>query len=138
MDITLVGTTVKKINAGTGTGSIFNIVFQNAKDAIIDTEHVLMVFCSWRLSNSNKIICTSREDEQTIQSELSKLLDLTAKHLKIKKFNDVSIAFDLGYKLDVFCDSIVNSDPDFDSDWFISNSNGVTSSLNGIIEFEKK
>lgn len=85
-----------------------------------DGEFGLFVWCAWRLDGTDGPL-TSWDD---VDENASRLLDTLAgqkiTNVKVEPPSwDLTIAFDRGYKLKVFCDHVIG-DPRFDGNWDLS------------------
>ena len=114
--------------AGAGTGSIVHLGFGKKKlrarpltnphlskdEQMFDAEIGLMIYCSWRLSKSGKILCgwtDSNESGGDMLKGLSLLRDKQVIDIHIGKIGyDLNIYFDDNICLQLFCDVTDNYD----------------------------
>jgi hypothetical protein len=67
--------------------------------------------CAWRLDHSKKMICTWRENEETIAVRMKYLEGLRIIGIDIlNEANDLRIQFEEEYVLTLFCDQLGGSD----------------------------
>ncbi len=114
--------------AGINTGSVVSFdfgkitkmpfEFQKNK-AHFRGEICMMVCCPWRIESDTNIVCGSGDSNEKKGPMIKGLDDLKGKYVQEIMFNtflDISIVFEGGYVLKVFCDNI--SDDDYESCYF--------------------
>lgn len=89
---------------------------QELRDYI--SEWGLLIWCSWRLTRSNKIVLTSDDcDNNTgLVSDLSVLVGKTLVGIRQTPMLDLALTFSSRWKLDVFCSNGVKQ-PSLDTNW---------------------
>jgi len=119
---------VLKVNAGGSTGSIFsldigdNLIKEEKGGRIFyQGECVLMVYSTWRLfdTHSQKPITGCHEDsdlEGSMTLGLKGLLNDVIEKVLLTSFRDLSVVFQSGKVLSVFCD--LTSNVDAETNWF--------------------
>jgi hypothetical protein len=126
----LIGRPCWLIIAGKGTGSIVHLGFGdkyprdkplknpciNDDERLFKPEFSLMVYCAWRLSSLDRILCSWRSSNE-IGGEMISGLSL----LRFRRINDVSIrpitldldlTFEDNIHFQVFCDITTNDEAD--------------------------
>lgn len=139
----LAGKKVWDFRLGESTGSIISfecgeeIECENGgnEERKSEGKYSFMIYCSWKISNADKIITSWKDDIVLLKEGVLKLENLTISSIFIKESFDMLIEFEKGYRLQVFCDEGINSD--FDCNWFFRDSRKYYSiNNNGEIEIE--
>lgn len=119
----LVGTPCIGFAAGSGTGSVIDLVFGKKipRQKPIDNpflskvlrdnkgEYSLLIECVWRLETNKKVICGAWDDNSQngpMLKGLQKIVDHNVDFIHLSKPGlDLQIGFDNGFVLRIFCDS---------------------------------
>ncbi|RYY79730.1 MAG: hypothetical protein EOO69_05460 [Moraxellaceae bacterium] len=125
------------IIAGKGTGSIVSLGFgkkmlrkKNVKNPNLteeerkyDAEIILMVYCAWRVSSSNAVICSWRDSNNRngpMLNGLNLFRSSRVLRLNLNPINyDLKIHFDNGIVFEIFCDITDIDEGDDNYCWFM-------------------
>lgn len=123
------------IIAGAGTGSVVNLGFGDKRcrdrpiknpcltndERLYNPEYSIMIYCAWRLSSLDTIICSWRDSNEAGGVMLSGLALLRGKKLHeitIGKIGfDLTLYFEDDFCLQIFCD--VTNDYDADDNYVL-------------------
>ena len=124
----LVGLSVWAVVAGSGTGSVINLLFGEAirrstpisnptlpaKVRDHDASHSLFIRCVWRLDGESEVITGAWDDNQAGGPMLAGLTPLVGDRVKSvwlgRPAFDLDVLFESGKTLRVFCDQINSED----------------------------
>jgi len=129
----LVGLSVWAVVAGSGTGSVINVLFGEAirRSAPInnptlpakvrdhDASHSLFIQCVWRLDGESEVVTGAWDDNQPGGTMLEGLGPLVGDRVKSvwlgRPAFDLDVLFDSGKTLRIFCDQInvVDDSPNY-------------------------
>lgn len=98
-------------------------------------EYSFMVYSSWRICNTNKIITSWKDDTAMLKKGASEIEDLKILNVSVSEGFDLVLKLENEFSLHVFCDEGVNSD--FNCNWFFRDDQKYYSiNNNGEIEIE--
>lgn len=106
-----------RIQAGSGTGSIFTMEFKpTLKTDEPQSDFSLMVYCAWRIVKSGRIVCTWHEDaDANIVPALKTLEGTPVTKAILTEWGDLTVDFLNGHSLHIWNDA-----PFKDGDnWFV-------------------
>ncbi len=108
---------IDKIIAGGANGSI--ILFDLIKGS---DKYVLYIYCTWRLSLSDKILTGWNDSDTIFVKELHKLKGEIINVVTSSELGDFTLFFINGIKLEVFCDITSNiEDTSIEENWSLCN-----------------
>ena len=136
----LSGMQVTRVTAGGSTGSVFTLLMQRASVATNNTtailsEYEVMVKCSWRLDNVEKVLpITGWQEDSNVDGvmtlRLKTLVDDVISKAEISSFFDLEIIFESGKRMFVFCDITPYVDGNFN--WVLFTKEGHYSINTGL------
>lgn len=149
------GKTCWSVIAGSGTGSVVKLGFGGKKlkskpltnplleddERIFDPEVSIVIYCGWRLSKSDKIICGWRDSNEIsgdMLSGLNLLKDKKVIDYQLGKIGfDLDIYFDEDICIQLFCDQTNDYESDENYTLFVEHAI-CTVGLKGCLEFEER
>ncbi|ANO52659.1 hypothetical protein [Woeseia oceani] len=124
----LVGKDCRSVIYGAGTGSVAALGFGDRlrrikqlgnpnlseADRKFASELELTVYCSWRLSHNDRVVCSWRDNEDLpSRTGLGGLVGRGVEAAEVRPgTHDLEIIFDRGFRFQVFCDVTNNLDVD--------------------------
>jgi hypothetical protein len=112
-----VGQRIREVIAGGSNGS--TIILDTGNEGFS-----IFIYCSWRLSQRNRIIATSNDDSSPsghLTVGIMRLKENVIDSVKSNELYDINILFDHGFQLDVFAN--INADSSvsgYDENWCIA------------------
>ncbi len=79
-------------------------------------ENQLVVWCSWRMADSNGPMASSDSDRDTCEAAIGQVIGKTVRHVEITEGWDFRLEFTTGLVLSMFPDH-VGSDASMDTNW---------------------
>lgn len=128
--LSLVGEKCWAVVAGTGTGSVLSLYFGgrvprqrrlsnpnvSAEAQEFDGEYVLYIECAWRLDSEDAVICSWTDDNSRGETMLTGLQNLENETVRACELghpaHDLTITFENGMALRIFCDQAGDDGPD--------------------------
>jgi hypothetical protein len=123
---------VSGVSAGRNTGSIISVKFDRASEGrkelgvhhprprpyeLRPWEAALFIECSWRLSEWGLLVTSSAdawEPEKSDYIDVQRLTGLVISNCQLRgTFFDLTITFDGGLRLDVFCDQVEEGEANY-------------------------
>lgn len=105
---------VQEVKCGPGTGSIFTLHLNKPKKTIY-----LMVFCSWKLLQDERVTCTWKDTESFIAATLLAIKGQRFLDVRLAISGDLVLELESEKQLLLFSDGAVPEEVALEADYFV-------------------